>query len=93
MVRGSESPPGPSGPSWTVDDPGGGESMLRYDVASKPADSEERRAARQWLLEYNHGDVTATWSVRRWLREHGNRVPSIESVLPAVVDHQEARNL
>ncbi|MGO8686118.1 MAG: ribonuclease H-like domain-containing protein [Candidatus Dormibacteria bacterium] len=47
---------------WEVDDPGGTESMLRYDAA---ADGDE--SARQWLLAYNRGDVEATHAVREWM--------------------------
>jgi predicted RecB family nuclease len=67
-----------AGVEWTVDDPGGGESMVRYDAAVLADGRRERDAARQWLLEYNFGDVQATSEIRRWLSETGaHRVPSI----------------
>jgi predicted RecB family nuclease len=47
---------------WDVDDVGGEESMLRYDVA---ADGDQ--VAQDWLLKYNRGDVEATLAVREWM--------------------------
>lgn len=51
------------GISWGVDDPGGGESMVKYDDAVA-GDKEARR----WLLEYNCGDVKATLALREWMQ-------------------------
>ncbi len=47
---------------WHVDDAGGGESMLKHDLAVDGDD-----AARDWLLTYNRGDVEATLAVRDWM--------------------------
>jgi predicted RecB family nuclease len=68
-----------AGSSWEVDDPGGGESMLRYEEALRSG-SEEARA---WLLTYNRGDVEATHALREWLTD-GPPPPSIAEVVPPV---------
>ena len=47
---------------WEVDDPGGMQSMVRYDAAVA-GDAE----LRQWLLNYNRGDVQATLALREWM--------------------------
>jgi predicted RecB family nuclease len=58
---------------WSVDDAGGGESMLKHDLA---ADGDD--AARDWLLTYNRGDVEATLAVREWMA--ATQVPGIDEV-------------
>lgn len=68
-----------AGFSWDVEDPGGAESMLRYEVAVDTQDELEREAARDWLLTYNRGDVEATLAIREWL-EDAPSIPRIESV-------------
>jgi predicted RecB family nuclease len=71
-----------AGYHWGVDDPGGGISMVQYDIAAALEDSPERERARQWLLTYNRGDVEATLAIRDWLEGVGSEVPSITTVDP-----------
>jgi predicted RecB family nuclease len=71
-----------AGFSWDVDDAGGGESMLRYDVAVGSEDETERESARHWLLTYNRGDVEATLVLRDWLGRKWDQIATIESLDP-----------
>ncbi|HET6849616.1 MAG TPA: TM0106 family RecB-like putative nuclease, partial [Gaiellales bacterium] len=68
-----------SGFSWPVDEPDGGESMIRYDVAVG-LEVGDAAAARDWLLTYNRGDVEATLALREWLDRHGDAVAPLESI-------------
>ena len=61
------------GYAWDVDDAGGAVSMVWYDAAAA-GDA----ASRQWLLDYNSGDVGATRALRDWM---GSAVvPGVESL-------------
>ena len=60
---------------WEVDDPGGADSMVRYDAA---AAGDAR--AQQWLLDYNRGDVQATLALREWM--DSATVPGVEELEP-----------
>ena len=67
--------------TWDVEDPGGGESMIRYDQAAG-GDSSAARAARDWLLTYNRNDVEATRALRDWLDRDATGCPSAEDLGP-----------
>jgi predicted RecB family nuclease len=71
-----------AGFSWKVDDPGGEESMLRYEVGVSISSEDEQEAAREWLLRYNRGDVEATLELRNWLDAESGSIPSIADVDP-----------
>jgi predicted RecB family nuclease len=72
-----------AGYTWEVDDPGGEESMLRYEIAVGSSSSEaERLAAREWLLTYNRGDVEATLTIRDWLDGNARSIAPVESLDP-----------
>jgi predicted RecB family nuclease len=63
-----------AGYSWPVDDPGGDQSLLRYDQATAGSDPD---AARDWLLAYNRGDTEATFALREWLSEAASKCPGL----------------
>lgn len=58
-----------AGFDWTVTDPGGANSLLKYKMAlDKFADQSDRDAAIEWLKSYNEDDVRATFAVRNYVR-------------------------
>lgn len=63
-----------AGFEWEVDDPGGGVSMLHHARATE-SDHPGQAEARQWLLDYNRGDVEATLVIREWL--DGSDLPAV----------------
>jgi predicted RecB family nuclease len=65
-----------AGFQWGVDDAGGGESMIKHDLATRGD-----KVAQDWLLGYNRGDVEATVAVRQWMAS--TEFPGIEDVPPA----------
>jgi predicted RecB family nuclease len=71
-----------AGFSWDVEDPEGGESMIRYDAAVGAGDPGTAQAARDWLLAYNRNDVEATLALREWLDRAGPGFPAAEDLGP-----------
>jgi predicted RecB family nuclease len=69
---------GLAGFTWTVPDPGGGQSMLHYDRAVSAADPAATQAARDWLLAYNRDDVAAALALRDWLEQAASSYPPVE---------------
>jgi predicted RecB family nuclease len=70
-----------AGHTWTVDDPGGGLSMVKHVEATTLEDGDSAgEAARQWLLDYNRGDVEATLRIREWLDREGSSWPEVRAV-------------
>ncbi len=71
-----------AGFSWEVDDPGGAESMVKYEEAVAQVDSSRAGAARSWLLSYNRSDVEATLALREWLGRGADDPPRVEDLGP-----------
>lgn len=59
-----------AGFDWSVEDPGGANSLLKYKLAiNNKAPRIERDEAIAWLKSYNEDDVRATYAVRNYIRE------------------------
>jgi len=67
-----------AGFEWSVEDPGGGLSMVKYDEAVM-VDSRFAKSARDWILDYNRGDVEATSVIREWLTAEGSEWPKVDA--------------
>jgi len=56
--------------------------MLLFETAVGAIHEDERAKARQWLLDYNRGDVEATLALREWMDREAKTIPSIETIDP-----------
>lgn len=72
--------------SWRDSDPGGGNSLAWYELATCSDDESVREENRKRILEYNADDCAAQVAIRDWLtrlgeaRQPGKRLPSVESL-------------
>jgi predicted RecB family nuclease len=71
-----------AGFSWRGEEVGGDLAMVRYLEAVAEVDPFLRSEARQWILDYNEDDVRATATLRDWLHQDANLLPSIEDAVP-----------
>ena len=67
-----------AGFDWPVAGPDGGMSMVyharMFDEATSADDASQLQT---WLLDYNRGDVEATFAIREWLCDKGSRLPVV----------------
>ena len=72
--------------AWRDEDANGGASVTWYDQVLAASTEEERRDAIDRILDYNEDDVTATYTLREWLRRlgearrPGHKLPGVESL-------------
>jgi predicted RecB family nuclease len=66
---------GLAGFAWSVPDPSGAASIVRYDDAIQGS-----AGAIDWLLEYNRCDVEATRALRDWLDGSGRDCPAVQDL-------------
>jgi predicted RecB family nuclease len=71
-----------AGFSWRGDEVGGDLAMVGYLEAVAEEDPTLRSEARRWILDYNEDDVRATATLREWLHQDANLLPSIEEAAP-----------
>ena len=70
-----------SGFDWAVDGPGGGMAMVYHARMLDPATStEDSSQLKGWLLDYNGGDVEATFAIRDWLDAGGAQMPVVPTL-------------
>lgn len=64
--------------AWPVDGPGGGAAMVHHArMVDTSTPHEEAAEIRQWLIDYNRGDVEATYAIRHWLDTEGGLMPVV----------------
>ncbi len=60
---------GPANFQWSVQDPGGGMSLVKYKLAINPeTEKSVKEEVIDWLYRYNLDDVRATFAVREYIR-------------------------
>src|SRR5262249_40929331 len=66
--------------SWDVADPGGGESMIRYDEAVAPGSPLNAGPRRDRLLAYNRNALDAAPGMRERLGRDASGCPAVEDL-------------
>ena len=68
---------------WPVEDPGGGEAVVRYRRAvDRSTGRAEARKEVDWLTAYNEADVRAVQAVRDFMAGGGLVCPPLPDVWP-----------
>jgi predicted RecB family nuclease len=69
-----------SGFGWPVDNPGGAMAMVHHaQMQDSVTSAEEASQLQRWLLDYNRGDVEATFAIREWLHNNGAEFPAVST--------------